>query len=109
LELEWIKATRKIIHDEFDHSYKTDGAVGGDVEDVDTSTQPSKVCFQSCQQHSLLTMASKNIFDNLPALPTPGLKEFHDKNDCFLSTDLEHVSDILRWWHEHCAQFLQLS
>ena len=45
-----ISSIEKIVHDEFDHSYKTDGAVGGDVEDTETSMQPSKVCFsKSCQ------------------------------------------------------------
>jgi len=54
-------------------------------------------------------MASKNTFDNLPALSVPGLKELHDKLDHYLSTDPEHVSDVLMWWHEHCALFPRLS
>ena len=43
---------------------------------------------------------SKNIFDNLPTLSTPTLKELQDELDRYLSTDPELVTDVLMWWTE---------
>ena len=48
---------------------------------------------------SSLTSA-ENIFDDLPALSAPPKSDLHDELDCYLSTDLEHVTDALAWWYE---------
>jgi len=44
---------------------------------------------------------SKNIFDNLPALQAPRRSDLHDELERYLSTDPEHVEDVLLWWYEH--------
>ena len=43
---------------------------------------------------------SDNIFDDLPALAAPSTSELRDDLDRYLSTDPEHVTDGLAWWHE---------
>jgi len=48
-----------------------------------------------------MTSASKNIFDNLPALAAPQSSELRDELKRYLSTDPEHVPDVLTWWYEH--------
>lgn len=47
------------------------------------------------------TSASNNIFDNLPALQAPQASDQHDELERYLSTNPEHVGDVLVWWHEH--------
>jgi hypothetical protein len=44
--------------------------------------------------------ASKNIFDDLPALTAPKASELCDELKHYLSTDLEFVPDVLGWWYE---------
>ena len=41
------------------------------------------------------------MFDNLAALAPPTLADLWDKLDCYLSTDVEKVEDVIRWWVEH--------
>lgn len=43
---------------------------------------------------------STNIFDNLPSLLAPRLSELRDELERYLSTDPEHVEDVLLWWYE---------
>ena len=52
---------------------------------------------------------SKNIFDNLPALQAPRRSELRDELERFLSTDPEHVEDVLLWWFEHKHMYPQLA
>lgn len=40
------------------------------------------------------------MFDNLPALSAPPKSDLRDELDSYLSTDPEHVTDALTWWHE---------
>ena len=47
------------------------------------------------------TSSSENIFDNLPALSAPPKTDLCDKLDCYLSTDPEHVTHALTWWHKN--------
>jgi hypothetical protein len=54
-------------------------------------------------------MDSSNIFDNLPALSMPRLKELHDELDRYLSTDPKHVADVLMWWTEKKSMYPHLS
>ena len=44
---------------------------------------------------------SSNIFDNLPALQAPRAADLRDELERYLSTDPEHVDDVLIWWYEH--------
>jgi hypothetical protein len=43
---------------------------------------------------------SKNIFDNIPALAKPTRSELHDELAVFLSTDPEHVDNVLAWSYD---------
>jgi hypothetical protein len=52
---------------------------------------------------------SQNTFDNLPSLSAPTLKELRDELDRYLSTDPEHVTDVLMWWTERHSQYPRLS
>src|SRR5271155_2295066 len=60
-------------------------------------------CFGRPMTHppAVGTASSKNIFDNLPALQAPKPAELHGEVDRYLSTDPEHVTDVLVWWYEH--------
>lgn len=44
--------------------------------------------------------SSENIFDDLPALSAPPKSDLRDELDRYLSTDPEHVTNALAWWHE---------
>jgi hypothetical protein len=44
--------------------------------------------------------SSENIFDDLPALSAPPESDLCDELDRYLSTDPEHVTNALAWWHE---------
>ena len=46
---------------------------------------------------------SENMFDDLPALIAPASTELRGELDRYLSTDLEHVTDVLAWWYERRA------
>jgi hypothetical protein len=44
--------------------------------------------------------SSENIFDDLPALSAPSKSDLRDELDHYLSTDPEHVTNALAWWHK---------
>jgi hypothetical protein len=95
-EPEWIAAAKGIIRAEFDRSYSAQpGNIeedsDGDVEMNGTGTR------------------SSNIFDNLPALSAPRIRELRDELDRYLSTDPEHVVDVLVWWTERKSMYPHLS
>jgi len=48
------------------------------------------------------------MFDNLPALQAPRRSELRDELESFLSTDPEHVEDVLLWWFEHKHMYPRL-
>jgi hypothetical protein len=50
-----------------------------------------------------------NIFDSLPALSAPRIQELRDELDRYLSTDPEHVVDVLMWWTERKSMYPRLS
>jgi hAT family C-terminal dimerisation region len=52
---------------------------------------------------------TENIFDNLPALSAPRIRDLCDKLDRYLSTDPEHVIDVLMWWTERRSMYPHLS
>jgi hypothetical protein len=93
-EPEWIAAAKDIIRTEFNRSYATQP--GNDEEDQDGDIEMSG-------------KRSKNIFDNLPALSAPRLRELRDELDQYLSTDPEHVMDVLMWWTERKSMYPRLS
>ena len=53
--------------------------------------------------------SSKNVFDKLPALIAPTQSDLCDKLECYLSSDPEHVGDVLMWWFERQQAYLSLS
>lgn len=92
---EWIATARGIIRTEFNHSYTTTCPEGGE-EDQRGDIKMSR-------NHAA------NIFDNLPALSAPTTQELHDELDRYLSTDPEHVIDVLMWWTERKLMYPHLS
>jgi hypothetical protein len=49
-----------------------------------------------------------NIFDNIPALAKPKLSELRDELAAYLSTDPEHVDNVLAWWFERRSVYPHL-
>ena len=41
-----------------------------------------------------------NIFDNLPALAPPKAEELRSELDRYLTADIEHVTDPIKWWYK---------
>jgi hypothetical protein len=40
------------------------------------------------------------MFDDLPALAAPRPSDLRDELERYLSTDPEHVANVLLWWFE---------
>jgi hypothetical protein len=93
-EPQWIAAVKDIVWDEFNCSYAA--KVVDIEEDQDEDIEMGGLC-------------SSNIFDNLPSLSAPRTRELRDKLDRYLSTDPEHVVDVLMWWTERKLMYLHLS
>ena len=49
------------------------------------------------------------MFDNIPALAPPKATELRKELDWYLSSEIEHVSDLLAWWYEHHNAYPGLS
>lgn len=49
------------------------------------------------------------MFDNIPALAPPKPTELRRELDHYLSSEIEHISDPLAWWHEHWNAYPRLS
>ena len=52
---------------------------------------------------------SKNVFDELPALAAPQPSDLHDKLGGYLSSDPEHIMDVLSWWFKKQHTYPALS
>ena len=50
-----------------------------------------------------------NIFDNLPALAPPKAEELRSELDHYLTADIEHVTDPIKWWYKRCDMYPALS
>lgn len=50
-----------------------------------------------------------NIFDSLPALAPPKPAKMNDKLNSYLNANVEHVTNAIAWWHNHCHTYLCLS
>jgi hAT family C-terminal dimerisation region len=48
----------------------------------------------------LKSTASKNIFDNIPALLAPKASDLRSELEQYLNMDPEDVTDVLLWWYE---------
>ena len=48
------------------------------------------------------------MFDGLRALIAPASTELRDELECYLSTDPEHVTDVIAWWYERRAVYPRL-
>lgn len=48
------------------------------------------------------------MFDDLPALIAPASAELRGELDRYLSTDPEHVTDVLEWWYARKAIYPRL-
>ena len=49
------------------------------------------------------------MFDDLPVLAPPKLANLGSKLTCYLSTEVEHVTDPIAWWYERSGSFPCLS
>lgn len=58
----------------------------------------------------MISQASKkdNIFDLLPALAAPK-RTVTDELTSYLTTECEHVPNVITWWHEHRKTYPRLS
>jgi len=70
-----------------------------DVEILDAGTSTD----------AMQSAAVPNMFDCLDALPPPRSSDHHTELDRYLTTDIEHVTDAIAWWHEHHATYPCLS
>ena len=52
---------------------------------------------------------SENVFDNLPSLTKPKLKQSHSELEAYLAADIVNITDALTWWTEHRENYPQLS
>jgi hAT family C-terminal dimerisation region len=93
-EPEWIVTAKDIIQTEFDCSY---------------AAQPESVEEDQDGDIEMSRAHAANIFDNLPALSALRTRELHDELDRYLSTDPEHVKDVLMWWTERKLMYPHLS
>ena len=53
--------------------------------------------------------STSNIFDQLDALAPPKPSDMWCEIDCYLSVDIEHVTDALGWWYKWCTVYPCLS
>lgn len=82
------------------------------METTKEDSQPtSGVCRSQTSQfnHYFLQCAMQNMFDNLAALAPPTQADLRDELDRYLSTDVEAVEDVIRWWVEHRGKYPRLS
>jgi len=52
---------------------------------------------------SMDVQIAANIFDHLDTLPPPQSSDHCTELNRYLTADVEHVTDAIAWWHEHCA------
>ena len=76
----------KLIRNKFEQSY-TMHVVDSDIEMLSGTSAD--------------VQAAANMFDRLDALPIPQSSDHHTELDCYLTADIEHVTDAIAWWHEH--------
>ena len=50
-----------------------------------------------------------NVFGAMTSLTAPNSSELGNELDCYLCSDVEHVTNHLVWWYEHCTVILSLS
>ncbi|KIM58450.1 hypothetical protein SCLCIDRAFT_128197 [Scleroderma citrinum Foug A] len=50
-----------------------------------------------------------NMFDHLDALPSPQSSDHHMELNCYLTADIEHITDAIAWWYEHHTVYPCLS
>ncbi|KDR67829.1 hypothetical protein GALMADRAFT_146839 [Galerina marginata CBS 339.88] len=80
---DWIEAAQSIVHAEYDRTYA--------FMDTDNELIPEPV--------STAGSDSENMFDALPALTAPPPTELHSELERYLNTDIEDVTDPIRWWY----------
>ena len=49
------------------------------------------------------------MFDNMATIDAPESTDLRDELDRYLSFDPLHVVDAVCWWHDHRAEYPQLS
>jgi len=94
-EADWISTAEKLVQSKFKNSYTAIQHVDnlGDTEDNSNKHANKK----------------SNMFDSLPALAPPKASDLGSELDRHLSTDVEHVTDAIGWWHERHHTYPSLS
>lgn len=85
-EAEWITTAERLVRNEFEASY-TAIETSNNLEDTEDNSNEG-------------ANKKSNIFDSLPALAPPKPSDLGSELDRYLSTDVEHVTDAIGWWHE---------
>ena len=90
---ESIEATRDIVQDEFDRTYWSMDGEDGTKMDIQTQTHAPP--------------EPTNMFDTINDITPP--PSTSDELQRYLASDVEDVKDALKWWHERCKTFPELS
>ena len=77
----------RLVHDTFEQSYFMPADEGSDVEMLNGTSTDVQV--------------GANMFNRLDTLPPPQSSDRGTELNCYLTTDIEHVTDAIAWWHEH--------
>lgn len=94
-EAEWISTAERLVRNAFKESYTA-------IESIDN---PEDTANNSGEHANKKT----NIFDSLPALAPPKASDLGSELNRYLSTDVEHVTDAITWWHERRHIYPSLS
>ena len=90
----WITDAEMLVCFKFKSYYAT----------LDNDSDNEVTTISSIEQDS-----TSNIFDQLDALAPPKPSDMRCEIDCYLSVDIEHVTDALGWWYKWCTVYLRLS
>ncbi|OJA08716.1 hypothetical protein AZE42_07093 [Rhizopogon vesiculosus] len=96
-EDDWIKTAEQLVREEFERSYLS--------VDVDSDLG----CGEDVLESNGDIWMNDNIFDNLPVLTAPKPINLSSELDLYLSTDAEHATNPIAWWHERQKLFPRLS
>ena len=94
-EANWISTAERLVQSKFKTSYMA-------IQHIDNLEDMEDNCNKCANKKS-------NIFDSLLALAPPKVSNLGSELDHYLSTDMEHVTYAIGWWHECCHTYPSLS
>ncbi|KAF8416999.1 hypothetical protein L210DRAFT_3428716, partial [Boletus edulis BED1] len=109
---DWVDTAERLVWQQFENLYASNTtdfkAPNSDIEVLED--QPVHI---KCRANILPVLTNEqksgNMFDRMPVLVPPKLKDGRNKLDRYLWADVEHVTDALAWWYERCAAYPCLS